>query len=279
MPTAPQIDVPFSLGSFFPPDSDEESQTQELDRCFEVQEVTLVGESLQVRQSAYHSHNANCVWPGTFNLAEYLLARYESTNGRFRQNWGSVLELGTATGVLAIRLARASVRYSVHDRECDGGDCVCDDIVTSDVDDDDEVEDQVTYNFNLNGFENESERPVHVPHTWGTGWKQCAARKGLESKVFDTVIASDILLYVSAYPALVQTLTELLAHPKTKFVMSWNRRMKESKDFFDRMQTAGFECKHEGKCVYTFYHTSTKNVQGFSQAGVGFQWEPQTDPS
>jgi hypothetical protein len=75
---------------------------------------------------------------------------------------------------------------------------------------------------------------------------------------------SDILLYVSAYPALVQTLKELLdpsffpvptlsGNKNPKFIMSWNRRMKESIQFFDLMTDAGFQHRNEGKCVYTFW--------------------------
>jgi hypothetical protein len=36
-------------------------------------------------------HNANCVWPGTFNLADYLLAKKDK--GAFQHEWGRVLEL------------------------------------------------------------------------------------------------------------------------------------------------------------------------------------------
>ena len=46
---------------------------------------------------------------------------------------------------------------------------------------------------------------------------------------FYFVVASDILLYVSAYPALVATLTDLFDNCGTReFLMAWNRRMKSS---------------------------------------------------
>jgi hypothetical protein len=243
MPTAPQIDAPVSLGSFFPPDSDEEEET-ELDQCFETQDVTLADKTLQVRQFAYHSHNANRVWPGTFNLTDHLFERDD--DGKLKHKWGSILELGTATGLLAIRLAMSSSLHSTEEAD----DVICSSIVTSDYEDD-EVESHVRHNFEINGFEAEK-IPIHVPHTWGTGWMGCASKKGIGEQTFDTIVASDILLYVSAYPALVETLLELMNSPQSKLVMSWNRRMKESSEFFDRMKDAGFECVHIGKCVYVF---------------------------
>jgi hypothetical protein len=249
MPTAPQIDAPVSLGSFFPPDSDEEEET-ELDQCYETQEVILADETLHVRQFAYHSHNANRVWPGTFNLADYLFDKDDE--GKPKHQWGSVVELGTATGLLAIRLAKSS---SVHgDNNKPAEEACCDSIITSDYEDD-EVGSHVCHNFEINGFDADK-IPVHVPHTWGTGWEQSALKQGVGDKTFDTIVASDILLYVSAYAALVDTLLELIS-PKTRFVMSWNRRMKESAEFFDRMKDAGFDCVHVGKCVYIFTVKST----------------------
>lgn len=34
--------------------------------------------------------------------------------------------------------------------------------------------------------------------------------------------------------------------------MSWNRRIAESKIFFDLMMAAGFHCQHMNKCIYRF---------------------------
>jgi predicted nicotinamide N-methyase len=235
-PPSQIIDAPLSLGNFFPAESDEEEE--ELDNCYEVQQVTVAGESLQVRQYAYHSHNANRVWPGTFNLADYLFETRD--DGSYVHQWGSVLELGTATGLLAIRLAK-----SLPSQE--GEPSCCSRLVTSDVaDEHGDVLDNVKHNFELNNIL----QPPHVPFTWGPGWKESAAKVGVETE-FDTILASDILLYVSAYPALVITLQELMPSSQ-KLVMSWNRRMKESQEFFDRMEAGGFSCEHLGKCVYCF---------------------------
>ena len=261
MPTAPQIDAPISLGTFFPPESDDEDEDEEaeLDQCFETQDIILADRTLHIRQYAYHSHNANRVWPGTFNLTDYLFE--VNSEGNYVHQWGSILELGTATGLLAIRLSMsASTRRpslmgdnvtledeSGLDTRSSRSRSVCTSVVTSDLDYD-QVEDRVRYNFEKNGV---ASNHIHVPHTWGTGWKVCAMKKGMGEATFDTIVASDILLYVSAYAALVETLLELMG-PQCKLVMSWNRRMKESSEFFDRMNDAGFDCEHIGKCVYVF---------------------------
>lgn len=275
MPTAPQIDAPLSLGGFFgnnDSSSDgEDHQQTEFDNCYEEQTVDLVGCQLKIRQYAFHSHNANRVWPGTFNLAEYLLERNEETEAYLRQ-WGDILELGTATGLLAIRMVMASSAHHPAKSKIEANEDYvtakkfsCNRIVTSDVQDEHgEVEENVLYNYQLNGIPEEIQ-PKHVPHTWGTGWEKSASARELttEECCFDTIVASDILLYVSAYGALVQTLQELMAlNPNSKFVMSWNRRMKESAEFFQRMKDAGFHCVHEGKCVYTFTRKNEKGVDG-----------------
>jgi len=273
MPQDTQIDAPQSLASFFP-DSDSENDgdtdvnDSEFDQCFETQTVELNGESLLVRQYAFHSHNANRVWPGTFNLLNYLLEKKEENNTDgsplFKKNWGSVLELGTATGILAIRLAMACASNSNLSLGKDTNlNFACNDIVTSDVDDEyGEVQDNVKYNFEINNFhcegcEDEGNSkgliPPHVTHTWGTGWKNSATQRNIENKRFDTIVASDILLYVSAYEALVKTLLELFENYEERdliFVMSWNRRMKESTKFFELIEQAGFTWTHEGKCIY-----------------------------
>lgn len=240
MPTNHQIDAPQTLIGLFPPDTDDEDNNDEgaepLTLCYEIQSVELVGRQLSVRQFDFHSHNANRVWPGTFNLADYLF--------RDSRNWGNILELGAATGLLSIRLAWSSIVYN----SASNDDAVCNAIVTSDVQDDGEIASNIAFNFHLNQIA----PPPHVPHTWGTGWMESVSEAGVVVPSIDTIVASDILLYVAAYPALVTTLSELMVDDRTVFVMSWNRRMKESTTFFDMMKEAGFHATHEGKCVYTF---------------------------
>ena len=74
----------------------------------------------------------------------------------------------------------------------------------------------------------------HVPHTWGSGW--CGGE-------FEVVIASDILLYCGVYVELVKTIKELVKTEEGMFVMSWNRRMEESKVFFRMMEEEGYTCE------------------------------------
>jgi hypothetical protein len=358
--SAAQIDDPQTLSGLFPPDSDDEEEEEkevgELgdgqdQNCYEIQSIDLVGETIQIRQYDYHSHNANRIWPGLFPLAEYLLQQQQQQSGpppedtttitndtsiqsdarygrgKYVHQWGRILELGTATGLLAIRLAMASAEMNQRDNGNIINNYCCTSIVTSDVEDENgDIASNLMFNYTLNQMSRPF--PYHIPHTWGTGFQQSLQRvidqemATLECEIeinntaktpdfqdptnatsttrnqnsrnhkhplyqpFDTIIASDILLYVSAYPALVQTLSELMIPssssssqlhenyndeasllrlqtssttttstlPKTRFIMSWNRRLKESQEFFERMKDAGFSYEHHGKGIYTFVY-------------------------
>lgn len=119
----------------------------------------------------------------------------------------------------------------------------------------------------------------HIPFTWGSGWAKTISESSPEiqekASQITHVIASDILLYVSAYSALVDSLTEIFKNPNIRqFIMSWNRRIAESAIFFDLMKAkkgkgagaeaeagegraeggrrGGFKCQHMGKCIFVF---------------------------
>jgi predicted nicotinamide N-methyase len=172
------MSAPISLGGLFPDSSDEEGGGG---FCNDAEEsvVTLGGVAIRLRERPFHPLNANAVWPGAHALAEWVRANAADKLAPPRR----VLELGAATGALAIFCVRA---------------CGLD-VTTSDVDDG-EVEQQVADNFRLNGLQ----PPPHLAHTWGTPLP-------LDTPRFDVVLASDILLYVRAYPALVDTLEALCA--------------------------------------------------------------------
>jgi hypothetical protein len=108
-PTVQQ--APVSLSGLFVCDGDDsvEEVGGDVDRFeneTEVLTMDLAGIQVHVRQMAWHRANANQVWPGTFTLAEHIFnasGRYESCK---------VLELGSATGALALALAKTN-KYNV----------------------------------------------------------------------------------------------------------------------------------------------------------------------
>jgi hypothetical protein len=110
--------------------------------------------------------------------------------------------------------------------------------------DDGEVEEQIAANFLLNALP----CPPHLPHSWGTPVPPSARA------TFDYVLASDILLYVAAYPALVASLEALCSPWEGRLgpvvIMSWQRRLKESESFFQLAQARGFRVVHLGRMVY-----------------------------
>ena len=172
------MSAPISLGGLFPDSSDEEGGGGGFCNDAEESVVTLGGLSIRLRERPFHPLNANAVWPGAHALADWVRA-----NAAERLAGRRILELGAATGALAIFLVRA---------------CGLD-VTTSDVDDG-EVDEAIAENFRLNG----AAPPPHLAHTWGAPLPPDAPR-------FDVVLASDILLYVRAYPALVDTLEALCA--------------------------------------------------------------------
>jgi hypothetical protein len=269
-PLSKALSAPVSLGGLFDDGEDhaeEEREASGFNNTAQVASVELGGMRLSIAERPFHALNANAVWPGTHVLAEWVLANREALAGR------RIIELGSATGALSIFCTKLGLGP----------------LVTSDVDDG-EVEQAVAANFRLNGLE----PPPHAAHTWGTPLPPVACAP------FDYVIASDILLvsfeasallarrsfpnfalivwvccavlcctlalqYVKSYPALVKTLAFLCAprgksSPGAAFVMSWQRRMKDSEDFFAQAAARGFSCEHLGRRVYEMRLSSTPGV-------------------
>ena len=129
---------PISLAGFFQTNEEEDDENAlgsdngdkgEFEQIFEVANLSINGELIQIRQFSWHRANANQVWPGTFRLADYILDNFESYKNL------RMLELGAATGALSIVLQR---------RDCE--------VVTSDIEDGGDVCGNIDFNFKLNGI-------------------------------------------------------------------------------------------------------------------------------
>lgn len=225
--------------------TDSDSDGGAFEQVYEVKSFVVCDVPMLIRQFSWHSANANQIWPGTVTLAEYL--SLDCNQGLLLS--GRVLELGSATGALAIFLLKRNA-------ECD--------IVTSDIDDGGDVEENIKHNFAINGLP----QRLHVAYSWGAPFEEAraaAARRFLHqcssssssssSSGFEIahIIASDILLYVSAFPALVKSLLALFAPPYSahSFIMSWERRIDVSL-FFALMVDAGFSCRSDGRAIFVF---------------------------
>ncbi|KAF8757381.1 hypothetical protein HU200_010898 [Digitaria exilis] len=198
------------------------------------------GLKINVREFSSHELNANLLWPGTFSFASWLVKNQSILDGQ------RVLELGSATGALAIFLRKS---FGVN-------------ITTSDYDDK-EIEENIAYNCRANDLD----VLPHIRHTWGDPFP-------VSRPDWDIVIASDILLYVKQYDNLVKTVSFLLKeYKKTSekagcttitdksgtqvpakspmFLMSWRRRIgKDQSLFFTGCESAGLEVRHLGDLVY-----------------------------
>eukprot|EP00270_Netrium_digitus_P014830 TRINITY_DN5120_c0_g1_i2.p1 TRINITY_DN5120_c0_g1~~TRINITY_DN5120_c0_g1_i2.p1 ORF type:complete len:300 (+),score=54.58 TRINITY_DN5120_c0_g1_i2:330-1229(+) len=180
----------FSVKDFFRSESGSSSSDDNIDAAtginadrddnFSERIHQFPGMELKVREFAFHSHNANLLWPGSISFARWLAEQPWLIRGRH------VLELGSGTGALAIFLHRAM--------GCQ--------ITTSDMDDE-EIAMNIAHNCRANGIP-----PLpHVPHTWGEPF---AAQHS--PPPWDLILASDILLYVKQYPNLVKTISFLLSN-------------------------------------------------------------------
>ena len=156
-----------SLSGLFHDSEDEEDGVGggQFDQSYEEQVLTIAEMQIIIRQYSWHMANANKVWPGTFALAEFMDSHLEAFKG------SRVLELGAATGALSIYLSSKGV-----------------DMVTSDIDDGGEVEENIRYNFQKNSLVS----VPHAVHTWGEKWPDLT----VPSSSISFIIASDILLYV-----------------------------------------------------------------------------------
>jgi hypothetical protein len=135
------VEAPLSLVGLFVGDSDEDEEgnssagagEQQFEQIYDEQTLAICERSFIIRQYCWHQANANKVWPGTFNLAEFIADHSK----RYAAAGGLILELGAATGALSIYLKSAYPEYELY---------------TSDIDDGGEVEENIKYNFERNGL-------------------------------------------------------------------------------------------------------------------------------
>ena len=224
--TAPIISLNGLFGNTS--DSDNDEETSGFQQVYSIDIIQFSSlKSVKIRQFSWHSQNANQVWPGALKLASFIDENRVYSHGK-------ILELGAATGALAIYLQK----YYKYD------------IVTSDYNDGGEIEENIKYNYELNDLV-----PCHhLPYTWGDNTDGVDLMK----RQFKYIIASDILLYVKFDPFLVDFLSYLFENNEIKeFLMSWQRRIDESKLFFDLMESSGFQL-HKEEAISGIYSFTRK---------------------
>jgi hypothetical protein len=116
-----------------------------------------------------------------------------------------------------------------------------------------QIEANIAHNCALNGVEHR-----HLPHRWGAPLPPDTPR-------FDFILATDILIYVNAYPALVASLVSLLRPEGERreaeaeaeapsepvagrgcFLLAARRRVQEEQQLFARLRAAGFRVRNLG---------------------------------
>jgi hypothetical protein len=75
----------------------------------------------------------------------------------------------------------------------------------------------------------------------------------VQQQPFQTVLASDILLYVAQYPNLLASLHQLfVACPTLVFVMCWARKIPEDRRFFEQAAAMGLAVDKVADKVWRF---------------------------
>ena len=187
----------------------------EYHELYEVTPLSFPNQSLLIREYEFHPVNANQVWPGSIQFATWILSHWDLFEGK------KVLEIGSGCGALAIWLAKRGLK-----------------VITSDYTDV-RIEENLRENCRLNDLP-----PLpHISHIWGTPFP----RESLCE--FDTVLASDILIYVSQYTSLVGTLHQVLAAGAVCYLS--NRRRIDTEDTFLSLCTqSGLTVRNLGAKVF-----------------------------
>jgi len=207
--------------------SDEEDNTSSqtgFKQQFDFQEYLFPeGIKLKIREFSFHPLNANIVWPGTLQFAEWI-----------QQNWKeyfegkNLLELGSASGALSLFIKKWK---NV-------------DVITSDYSDD-EIEKNIRHNYQLNGIND----VVHLVHTWGEPLSE-----NLPS--CDVIFAINILQYSAQYGNLIKSLKLLLHKPTSYCILAWGVKIKKENInlFIELVKEAHFQVKDFGRKIIQIYH-------------------------
>eukprot|EP00386_Alphamonas_edax_P013978 GDKI01043017.1.p1 GENE.GDKI01043017.1~~GDKI01043017.1.p1 ORF type:complete len:600 (-),score=155.17 GDKI01043017.1:442-2241(-) len=249
-----EFDPPTFLGGdLFKTGSESESESEKNKTQQEKEEESCVtrpfkmpnGMEINIREMAFHCLNANFVWHGNYDVAQWLL---DHKINEFKEKNTRLLELGAATGILSIFLKRHGV-----------------DVIASDYDDT-EIESNFHKNLELNGM---SGTIPFIRHTWGEHFPDTYTHPtpthtgdtdtpSPRKSVFDAIVASDILLYIKSFPQLVETCNALrnrfFDEIETRgdgvsfnIYMGWNRRTEYHFVFFEQLKRTGWKIEKVDK--------------------------------
>jgi hypothetical protein len=154
-----------------------------------------------------------------------------NSNSNVQAKKKRVLELGSATGALAIYLAKHNV-----------------DIISSDLNDP-TVTQNIEFNFQANGL-----TANHLVYSWNEENEKL--QHYLDEKgYFDIILGSDILAYEDSFSNLAEALNIFIppGNYQTIFYMVWKRRSvrKTEEIFFDFLRKKGFNISMSRQKVYT----------------------------
>lgn len=187
----------------------------EYHEMYEVASVDFPEQTLRIREYEFHPVNANQVWPGSVQFAQWILNHWDLFQGK------KVLEIGSGCGALAIWLAKRGLA-----------------VITSDYTDP-RIEENIHENCVLNSIP-----PLpHISHIWGGQFPEESLT------AFDTVLASDILIYVAQYASLISTLHQVLAKGAVCYLS--NRRRIDTEELFLLMcRDSGLTVRNLGSKVF-----------------------------
>lgn len=228
MQSAPPLGIKFLFNDDSDLNSSEDEDYEILENEGSISDFEIIPNKkiIKIREFTFHTHNANFVWKGNQEFAQWILDNKSLLENK------KIIEFASATGILSIFLKQEGLN-----------------ITSSDYNDPLIVE-NIRYNASLNGL-NPDDIP-HIPYNWGDPISD-------DFPIFDIVIANDILVYQSAYQKLAQSLRDIcLRHPQrgfngVHFYLGHKRRLKANPTFFQVMESYNFTYKRVASYIYDFY--------------------------